>query len=227
MEAEFPRDARQVKINRIEPAPAEFFVACNLVRNARIQQSPGNDALREFQAAGPVHAVKIRVRMQPRIDRPHYVVRMLFCIGGKRQCREMLEPAGLPHILDIADYGSIADVQRTGETDLDLPSVSVIPMPIELEAQGKLDIEQSNALHSRCAIVQLNGVRSGDERTPMGSGHCRGLFPMRPVTRQRRSRTGPPYDFSRPHRSPPRKVPAHVQKSSSTTARRQVSLSGG
>ena len=68
---------------------------------------------------------------------------------------QMLEPAGLPHILDIAYYGGVADIQRTGEAALHLPLVAVVAMPIELESNGKFEIEDADAIDRRTALMQL------------------------------------------------------------------------
>src|SRR6202050_5222055 len=117
---------------------------------------------------------------------------MLFTIHGKRQCGELLEPARLPHVLDVTHGGGVADVQRSGEAALDLPSVAVVTMPVELESQGKLEIEHMNALHRRTATVQLYGIGAGLQRHPARRWHGRLFFPEGPVNGKRRRRASAP-----------------------------------
>src|ERR1700680_4462318 len=112
----------------------------------------------------------------------------------------MLVPARLPHVLDIAYYDVVADVQYTSKAALALPAVAVISMPIKLISHRKLEIEYMNALHRRPVTVQLYWVQSEMQRHPAGGRHSWFSFPLRPFKWQPRGRLRAPYDFSRPHR---------------------------
>src|ERR1700680_787388 len=103
-----------------------------------------------------MYAVEIRVRAQPGIKRLDDIAGLLLRVRRKRQCGEMLVPAGLPDVLDIAHDCGIANIQRTGEAPLHLPFIAIIAMPIKLESKRKLEIEHMNASHRRTAIVQLD-----------------------------------------------------------------------
>src|SRR5580704_6222924 len=100
----------------------------------------------------------------------------------------MLVPARLPHVLDIAHYGCIADVHRTGEAAPDLLAVAIVTMPIELESHRELEVEHTNVLHRRTAVVQLHWVRCSAQRCPAGCWHCCFAFTARPVKGQHRGR---------------------------------------
>src|SRR4029077_16325981 len=108
----------------------------------------------------------------------------------------MLVPAGLPYVLDIAHYSSVADVQHTGEAVLNLPVVAVVTMPIELESQRKLEIEHMNIFHRRIPMVQWNWDRRGVQRCPVRFGYRWFPFPLCPVKRQHCGRARAPRDFN-------------------------------
>src|ERR1035438_8822077 len=124
---------------------------------------------------------------------------MLPTILSIGQRRQVLMTIYLPHVLDVANYFGIANVDPTRKPLLSLLVVEVVLVPVEIKVNWKFKIEYLDALHRASTIMEPNRISRRYKWRPARCWHGVADFVPSPVDRKTRRRAHTPSDFCRPH----------------------------